>query len=162
MDKQIRSKVSLRKPVHFLALGFGSGLAPAMPGTFGTVAALPLVWLAGQYLSLSLYVLFTLIACVIGIWLCGVTARDMEVHDDSSIVWDEIAGMLITMIAVPISWQTVLAGFILFRVFDIAKPWPISYLDKHIHGGTGIMIDDILAGLFSFACLHALLFVGWL
>lgn len=162
MDKQIRSKVSLRNPVHFLALGFGSGLAPAMPGTLGTVAALPLVWLAGQYLSLSLYVLFTLIACVIGIWLCGVTARDMEVHDDSSIVWDEIAGMLITMIAVPISWQTVLAGFILFRVFDIAKPWPISYLDKHIHGGTGIMIDDILAGLFSFACLHALLFVGWL
>ncbi len=89
-----------------------------------------------------------------GIWICGKTAEDMGVHDDSSIVWDEVAGMLITMLAVPLSWQTLLMGFVLFRFFDILKPWPISYLDKHVHGGFGIMIDDVLAGLFALFIIH--------
>jgi phosphatidylglycerophosphatase A len=85
----------------------------------------------------------------------------MDVHDDSSIVWDEIAGMMITMLAVPLSWQTLLIGFVLFRFFDILKPWPISYLDKHVHGGFGIMIDDVLAGLFALGCVHLGLSMGW-
>jgi phosphatidylglycerophosphatase A len=96
----------------------------------------------------------TIVACVAGIWICDKTARDMQVHDDSSIVWDELAGMLITMILVPLTWQNLLAGFLLFRLFDILKPWPISYLDKHVHGGFGIMIDDVLAGIFALGCLH--------
>jgi phosphatidylglycerophosphatase A len=98
---------------------------------------------------------------VLGIWICGKTAEDMGVHDDSSIVWDEVAGMLITMLAVPLSWQTVLVGFMLFRFFDILKPWPISYLDKHVHGGFGIMIDDVLAGLFALAGIQFGLVMGW-
>jgi phosphatidylglycerophosphatase A len=98
----------------------------------------------------------------LGIWICGKTAEDMGVHDDSSIVWDEVAGMLITMLAVPLSWETVLVGFMLFRFFDIIKPWPISYLDEHVHGGFGIMIDDVLAGLLAVACLHLCLVFGWL
>ncbi|MCF2948224.1 phosphatidylglycerophosphatase A [Paraglaciecola aquimarina] len=154
MDKHIRQRVSMYNPIHFLALGFGSGLAPKAPGTFGTLAAFPLVVLLSVYSSLVTYLVITLIVCITGIWICEKAAKDMLVHDDSSIVWDEIAGMLITMIAVPLSWQTLVAGFILFRFFDILKPWPISYLDKQVHGGFGIMIDDVLAGVFALICLH--------
>ena len=154
MDKQVRSRVSLLNPVHFLALGFGSGLAAKMPGTFGTLAALPLVVVLSHYASFSVYLLVTILVSIVGIWICGKTAEDMGVHDDSSIVWDEVAGMLLTMLAVPLSWQTLLLGFVLFRLFDILKPWPISYLDKHVHGGFGIMIDDVLAGLFALCILH--------
>ncbi len=159
MNKQIRSRVSLFNPVHFLALGFGSGLAAKMPGTFGTLAALPLVVLLSYYTGFSVYLIVTILVCVAGIWICGKTAEDMGVHDDSSIVWDEVAGMLIAMLAVPLSWQTVLVGFVLFRFFDILKPWPISYLDKHVHGGFGIMIDDVLAGVLSLCILHLGLFL---
>ncbi|MFT5838064.1 MAG: phosphatidylglycerophosphatase A [Flavobacteriales bacterium] len=161
MDKQIRSRVSLLNPVHFLAFGFGSGLAAKMPGTFGTLAALPLVVLLSHFSSFSVYLTVTILVCVLGIWICGKTAEDMGVHDDSSIVWDEVAGMLITMLAVPLSWQTVLVGFMLFRFFDILKPWPISYLDKYVHGGFGIMIDDVLAGLFALAGIQFGLVMGW-
>ena len=154
MDNQVRSRVSLTNPVHFLALGFGSGLAPKMPGTFGTLAALPLVVLLYYYASFSVYLIVTILVSIVGVWICGRTADDMGVHDDSSIVWDEVAGMLITMLAVPLSWQTLLIGFMLFRFFDILKPWPISYLDRHVHGGFGIMIDDVLAGLFALGILH--------
>jgi phosphatidylglycerophosphatase A len=161
MDKQIRSRVSLLNPVHFLAFGFGSGLATKMPGTFGTLAALPLVVLLSHYASFSAYLIVTILVSILGIWICGKTAEDMGVHDDSSIVWDEVAGMLITMLAVPLSWQTVIVGFVLFRLFDILKPWPISYLDKHVHGGFGIMIDDVLAGLFALVCVHLGLGWGW-
>jgi phosphatidylglycerophosphatase A len=161
MDKQIRSRVSLLNPVHFLAFGFGSGLAAKMPGTFGTLAALPLVVLLSHFSSFSVYLIVTILVSVFGIWICGKTAEDMGVHDDSSIVWDEVAGMLITMLAVPLNWQTVLVGFMLFRFFDILKPWPISYLDKHVHGGFGIMIDDVLAGLFALAGIQFGLVMGW-
>ena len=159
MDKQIRGRVSLLNPVHFLAFGFGSGLAAKMPGTFGTLAALPLVGLLSHYAHFSVYLIVTILVSLVGIWICGKTAEDMGVHDDSSIVWDEVAGMLITMLAVPLSWQTLLAGFVLFRFFDIIKPWPISYLDKHVHGGFGIMIDDVLAGVLSLCILHLGLFL---
>ena len=162
MDRQSRQRVSLKNPVHFLALGFGSGLAPKAPGTFGTLAALPLVWLLASYTSFGLYFIITCLVCLAGIWICDLTAKDMQVHDDASIVWDEVAGMLITMLAVPISWQTLLVGFLLFRFFDILKPWPISYLDKQVHGGFGIMIDDVLAGVFALACLQLALYLQWL
>lgn len=157
MEKSLRTKLSLKNPVHFLALGFGSGLAPVMPGTFGSLAAIPVVYFV-FLLPLSFAIAITVLATIVGIWLCGKTAEDMEVHDHSGIVWDEIAGMLVTFIGVAISWQTMIAGFILFRLFDILKPWPISYLDKHLDGGLGIMLDDILAGLAACLCLHALLY----
>ena len=162
IDSAIRKRVSLKNPLHFFALGFGSGLSPKAPGTFGTLAAVPLVWLLSFYLPLTTYALVTIVACLAGIWICGKTAEDMQVHDDSSIVWDEVAGLLITMWAVPLSWQTMLLGFLLFRFFDILKPWPISYLDKHVHGGFGIMIDDVLAGVFALICLQTTLHFGWL
>jgi phosphatidylglycerophosphatase A len=162
MRAELRQRISLKNPLHFLAFGFGSGLAPKAPGTFGTLAAIPLVVLLSFYCPLPIYIGLCVLFSVVGIWICGHTANDMQVHDDSSIVWDEVVGMMITMVAVPLNWQTILAGFILFRLFDIIKPWPISYLDKHVHGGFGIMADDVLAGIFSLLCLHLLLGLQWL
>jgi len=149
------AKLSLSNPFHFLALGFGSGLAPKAPGTFGTLAALPLYWLMMD-LTLSVYIAITLVITVVGFWICDRTAKDMQVHDHGAIVWDEVAGMLITMIAAPVSITSLVIGFALFRFFDILKPWPIKWLDKHVHGGFGIMIDDVLAGVFAAICLQAI------
>ena len=146
-------KPDMKNPIHFLAFGFGSGLAPKAPGTFGTLAAIPIYLLIAQQ-TLWIYLLITLIVRIAGIYICDKTSRDMGVHDHGGIVWDEIAGYLITMIAVPFSWTAVITGFVLFRLFDILKPWPISWLDKKVGGGLGIMLDDIVAGLFALIGLH--------
>ncbi len=153
MDKALRAKVSLFNPIHFLALGFGSGLAPKAPGTFGSLAAIPLLLLIAQtqtwwFVALAIFV------CVMGIWICDKTAYDMGVHDHGSIVWDEIAGMFCAFIFVPLSWDTLLLGFLLFRWLDIQKPWLIGRLDKAMKGGLGIMADDILAGVITALLLH--------
>ncbi|WP_077286367.1 phosphatidylglycerophosphatase A [Cognaticolwellia aestuarii] len=142
----------LSNPIHFLALGFGSGLAPKAPGTFGTLAAVPLFLLAAP-LSSPLYLLLLLLMSVAGIYICGKAAEDAGVPDHGAIVWDEFVGFLITMFLIPITWQSLLVGFLLFRLFDIFKPWPISYLDKNCHGGLGIMLDDIVAGIAAWACM---------
>lgn len=150
--------IKLSNPWHLLATGFGSGLAPIVPGTVGTLAAIPLYWVLAQ-LPFLLYLLAIVIAAIIGITICQKTSDDMKVHDHGSIVWDEFVGFWITMAIAPtISWQWILAGFILFRFFDMLKPWPISWLDKHVSGGFGIMIDDIVAG---FMAMISLWFVGY-
>ncbi len=143
----------LTSPVHFLAFGFGSGLAPFAPGTFGTLAAIPL-YLLMQSLSLPLYLIITAVVCFVGVWICGKSSELLGVHDHSGIVWDEFAGYFVTMIAAPAGWIWIVIGFALFRLFDIWKPWPISVLDKQVHGGLGIMVDDILAGVFSLIVLQ--------
>lgn len=147
-----------RNPVHFLAFGLGSGAVPKAPGTFGTLAAVPLWYLLAQT-PLTIYLLLVLLAFVIGIWLCGRTSRDLGVHDHGGIVWDEFVGYWITMIAVPVDWVWAVAGFILFRLFDILKPWPIGPVDKRVHGGLGIMLDDVLAGIMAAAVLHGLIWL---
>lgn len=159
MNKELRARLSLTNPVHFCALGFGSGLMPFAPGTFGTLAGMPLVALA-TFLPHAYYLAITLAVCVVGIYLCGRTAHDMQVHDHGSIVWDEIAGILLTFVLVPFSLTTAIVGFVLFRFFDMVKPWPISYLDKHGKGGFGIMVDDVVAGILACLCLHGLLHWG--
>jgi len=93
----------------------------------------------------------------VGIYLCGKTADALGVHDHGGIVWDEIVGYLITMIAVPLDWKWVLVGFILFRIFDIWKPWPIKWVDSKVSGGLGIMLDDVLAGIFAAVGLHLII-----
>jgi len=147
-----------RNPVHFLAFGLGSGASPRAPGTVGTLAAVPLWYLMAQT-PLMIYLLLVLVTFVIGIWLCGRTSRDLGVHDHGGIVWDEFVGYWITMIAVPVDWIWALAGFILFRLFDIWKPWPIGPVDRHVHGGLGIMLDDVLAGVMAAAVLHGLIWL---
>jgi phosphatidylglycerophosphatase A len=146
-------------PFLFVAFGFGSGLAKVGPGTAGTLLAIPIYWLLIQ-LALPIYLLLVLIALLAGIWICDVASQRLGVHDHSGIVWDEIVGLWITMIAVPVTIPLVVLGFVLFRVFDIVKPWPISWLDKHVSGGFGIMIDDVLAAVFANLCLQALLYSG--
>jgi phosphatidylglycerophosphatase A len=157
MDKTLRQRVSMKNPVHFLALGFGSGLVPVMPGTFGSLAALPILYAMG-FVSLQIFIVITVVSFLVGIYLCGKTAGDLKVHDHGSIVWDEVAGMMVTFIAVPINPLSLLLGFLLFRFFDILKPWPIRVFDRHVHGGFGIMIDDIVAGAIACACLHGILY----
>jgi phosphatidylglycerophosphatase A len=146
------AKFNLFNPIHFLALGFGSGLAPKAPGTFGTLAAIPLVFLFASLSSLYL-ALIIVVMSITGIYICGKAAKDAGVHDHGAIVWDEIVGLMITLFMFPLTWQTVLLGFLLFRFFDILKPWPISYIDKNCHGGLGIMLDDIVAGFAAWLCM---------
>jgi phosphatidylglycerophosphatase A len=138
----------LSDPILFLAFGFGSGLAKKAPGTLGTLAAVPVYWLFAQT-NLYVYSLLTLIVTVAGIWICDSAAKKLDEHDFGGIVWDEIAGYLITLWLVPFSWQAMVLGFILFRFFDILKPWPIKWVDRQVHGGLGIMLDDVLAGVFA-------------
>lgn len=142
-----------RNPIHFLAFGCGSGTVDKAPGTFGTLAAIPL-YLLIQDLSVSNYFLVLILSALAGIFICGKTSHDLGVHDHSGIVWDEFVGYWITMWMAPEGWSYIILGFILFRIFDIWKPWPISLADKHVHGGFGIMFDDILAGVFAFFALQ--------
>ncbi|SBS29988.1 Phosphatidylglycerophosphatase A [Marinomonas aquimarina] len=144
-----------RNPIHFLAFGCGSGTVDKAPGTFGTLAAIPL-YLLIQDLSVSNYFLLLIVTALVGILICGKTSHDLGVHDHSGIVWDEFVGYWITMWMAPEGWTYIILGFILFRFFDIWKPWPISLADKHVHGGFGIMFDDILAGIFAFFALQGL------
>lgn len=146
---KLTPKQIISDPVLFLAFGFGSGLAKKAPGTFGTLAAVPLYLALVQAQSLIVYSLVTLLVILAGVWICGQAAEKLGEHDFGGIVWDEIAGFLVTMWLVPFTWQAVVLGFILFRVFDIIKPWPIRWIDRQVHGGLGIMLDDVLAGVFA-------------
>ena len=139
----------IKRPILFLALGFGSGLSPKAPGTFGTLAALPLFLLL-MPLPLWLYSLFLLVSFVFGVFLCQRAADDLGVHDHPAIVWDEFVGLwlsLLPLIFFGFEWYWLLFGFALFRFFDILKPWPICWFDRHVHGGMGIMLDDVIAGI---------------
>lgn len=144
-----------KNPVHLLACGGGAGAAPYAPGTFGTAVAI-LVWLPLQSLALPWYAAAVAALFLVGVWICGVTARDFGVHDHSGIVWDEIVGYLITMTALPRYWLWIVLGFAVFRFFDVVKPWPIRWLDQHVQGGLGIMVDDVLAGIYALVCMQLL------
>lgn len=143
-----------RDPVQLLATGLGAGLAHRAPGTFGTLVGVA-VYLAIAGQPLAVYLGITLLVVVAGVPICGVAARRMAVHDHPAIVWDEIAGFLLTMTAVPTGWPWVLAGFVLFRVFDIAKPWPVRVADRRVGGGIGIMLDDLLAAGYAWLLLQS-------
>jgi phosphatidylglycerophosphatase A len=147
-----------RSPASFLALGFGTGLSRVAPGTLGTLPGM-LLCAALSGLSLTGYLGAVLLVTLAGIVICDRASAELGVHDHGGIVWDEIAGFLVTMIAVPVGLVSLMAGFVLFRLFDIWKPWPIRLLDRHMPGGAGIMADDILAGVFACAVLHAIMYL---
>jgi phosphatidylglycerophosphatase A len=155
-----KPKFKLSNPVHFLALGFGSGLLKPAPGTWGTLSAVPIYWLLAVQLNLSMDTLLLIViaAFVVGVYLCGKTAADVGEHDHAAIVWDEIVGYLITMLAVVPSLFNIVLGFALFRFFDILKPWPIKVIDQKVHGGFGIMLDDVIAGIAAAAVLYLIQF----
>ncbi len=142
----------LSDPAHFLAFGFGAGLAPAAPGTAGTLLAVPMA--AGLHaLGAAVYATVLVLGFALGCWAAGRTSRHLGVHDHGGIVWDEVVGYLVTMAVLPNGAGWLMAGFVLFRAFDIIKPWPISWLDRRIGGGCGVMLDDVAAGLAAAASL---------
>lgn len=155
----IPSRLVLSNPICFMAFGFGSGLAPKAPGTVGTLAAVPF-YLALSTLPLPVYLAATVVLFALGVWLCSRCERILGVEDHSGIVWDEFVGFFITMTAVAPTPMSVVAGFLLFRLFDVWKPWPIRYFDRSLHGGLGIMLDDVLAGVYAWGVL--ILVVPWL
>ncbi len=157
MSAELRSKV-LRDPVCLLAFGLGTGLSPWAPGTVGTLVALPLAWLTLP-LALEWRLFLAVILVVVGIWLCGAAARRTGVHDHPGIVWDEIAAMYLVLLVAPLTLTGWAMAFGLFRLFDIWKPWPIRDLDHRLHGGLGIMLDDLVAALYTAVLLG---FGGWL
>lgn len=140
-------------PVHCLAFGFGLGLSPRAPGTVGTLAALPLILVSAAWPFWAQLALVAVVT-VAGVWICGVSAARLGSHDHPGIVWDEIAGWLLTMLLVPLNPATLVAGFLLFRLFDIVKPWPIAWLDQKVAGGLGIMLDDVIAGIMAALSLY--------
>ncbi len=152
---------NMKNPIHLLAFGLGSGLARKAPGTFGTLAALPFWCFLLQGVPTLPYIGVLVAGFALGVVLCEITSRDMGVHDHGGIVWDEWIGMWITLLWLPlgnglwadIAW--VAYAFVAFRFFDILKPWPIKWLDAKVHGGFGIMIDDVLAGIFALAVVQA-------
>ncbi|MGQ3888840.1 phosphatidylglycerophosphatase A family protein [Legionella sp. CNM-1927-20] len=155
------NRLSLRvwqDPVYFVAFGFGSGLLPIAPGTWGTLAAIPVYLLINTY-SLPIYLFITFLFFILGIYVSGKVANDLGVHDYSGIVWDEVVGYLLTMAGAPIGFFWMLSGFILFRLFDIWKPFPILLIDKQVQGGLGVMLDDILAAVLAWLTLRSLVWI---
>jgi phosphatidylglycerophosphatase A len=144
----------LAHPAHFLALGFGSGLVPKGPGTAGTLATFP-VYFAMQGLSAPVYWALAAAFLIAGIWICERTSRALGVHDYGGIVWDEIAAFLLVLPFAPATWWGYVLAFALFRLFDIWKPFPIGWFDQRIHGGFGVMFDDVLAAGYAVLCLLA-------
>ena len=148
------ARTVLTDPVHILAFGFGTGLSPVAPGTVGSLVGVLFAWL-----TLDLGLPLQLGVAVAGIGICGEGGRRIGVHDHGGFVWDEIAGMYITLLAAPPTVAGWVLAFVLFRAFDIAKPWPIRDLDHRLGGGAGIMLDDLAAALYA---LILLALYGWL
>ena len=152
----VSKKEVLRHPVFLLAFGFGSGFVPKAPGTAATIVAIPFhlifinfpAWLHGTIIVL---------AFLLGIWVCDKTSEYLGVHDHKAIVWDEFVGYWITVFFLPFNWLWIILGFIVFRILDILKPWPIKLIDAKVQGGVGVMLDDLIAGIMGAAFLHALL-----
>ncbi|AAU37580.1 PgpA protein [[Mannheimia] succiniciproducens MBEL55E] len=153
-------KLSLRNPVHLLALGFGSGLIRPAPGTWGSLAAIIIGAPILHWIGTVPFLVLILLGFALGVYLCQKTADDMGVHDHGAIVWDEFIGIFITLLAIPqISLFWCIAAFVLFRIFDIIKPYPISYFDKRLESGFGIMVDDVLAAVYAAISLFLLHYI---
>ena len=151
-DQRALRKIVFGSPSGFLAFGFGSGLSPFAPGTMGTLVAVPFIF-ALRSLNEAVFWLALLLLFALGVYLCGHVSRKLGVHDHGGIVWDEMLGYWLSAALVPLQWPWLLAAFLLFRFFDILKPWPIRQLDKKVSGGFGIMIDDVVAALFTLIIL---------
>jgi phosphatidylglycerophosphatase A len=143
----------LRHPAHFIAFGGGVGLAPAAPGTFGTLLALPLYWLLAPWLEPLEYLLALAGLFALGIWACDVAGRAIGVADHGGMVWDEIVAFLLVLFFTPATlfWQAV--AFLLFRLFDIFKPPPIRYYERTFKNGFGVMLDDLVAAFYTLVVL---------
>jgi phosphatidylglycerophosphatase A len=147
----------LATPAGWIACGFGSGLTPKAQGTFGSLAAI-VPWLLMRELSVPAWLTIIVVSFAIGVWACDVAGRVLGVADHRSLVWDEFVGLWITLLpALVAPWWAIVAGFALFRLFDVWKPWPIAWFDRRVKGGFGVMLDDVIAGLFAGVVLFLIL-----
>ena len=148
----------LLNPAHFLSLGFGSGFSPIAPGTAGTAITIPIFWLMSPLEPLH-YLAVVFVMFLVGVWVCEITTRYLGVHDHGAIVWDEVVGYLLTMAMVPAELSWMIVGFFVFRLFDIWKPWPTRDIDRRVHGGLGIMLDDVMAAVYSSMTMQLILYI---
>jgi phosphatidylglycerophosphatase A len=150
LDAQ-QHRALLSSPAGWIACGFGSGLSPWAPGTAGSLAAL-VPWLALRELAWPVCLSVVVLAFVVGVWASTVVVAKLQVDDPGFIVWDEFVGQWISLF--PLLWLSrdlrwMVAAFAMFRLFDVWKPWPISWADRHVKGGLGVMLDDVIAGIFA-------------
>ena len=143
----------LSHPAHFIALGFGAGLAPVAPGTFGTLVAIPMAIALRAYLPDALFLAAVVVFLALGVWAAAVTGRDLGVPDHGAIVWDEVVAFLLVLYFVGDDAVGVAFAFLLFRAFDIVKPPPIRQLDAVMKNGAGVMLDDLLAAGYTLLVL---------
>lgn len=151
--------MSLREPATLLATWFGAGFLPRMPGTWGALAALPLAALLQYWSGPAGLAIATILVFGIGVWACNGHIARLQIDDPSSAVIDEVAGQFLALLWVPVNVWAYVTGFILFRIFDVLKPWPIAWLDRHMAGGLGTMLDDVMAGLYAAIVLAVLGYV---
>lgn len=147
----------LSHPAGWIATGFGAGLSPKAPGTAGSLIALLPWWFLLRELPLAWYLAVLVVGFALGVWACGVACQRLGMHDHGALVWDEVIGMWITLLLAPAAWWWLIVGFALFRLFDVWKPWPIRVFDRRLHGGLGVMVDDVVAGVFAAAVLGLVL-----
>lgn len=156
MNEPASKRVVLTHPLGWIASGFGVGLAPRAAGTFGSLAALLPWWLWLRHLPVTYYLGIVVLAFALGVWASQWVIRRTRVEDPGVVVWDEFVGQWLALLLAPTGWPWIVAGFALFRLFDIWKPWPVRWADRELHGGFGAMADDALAGLMAFAVLQLL------
>jgi phosphatidylglycerophosphatase A len=143
-------------PAGWIATALGAGLSPKAPGTAGSLVALLPWWFVLRDVSPGVYLAVLAAGFLLGAWACGVCDRRLGMHDQGALVWDEVIGMWITLFAAPPQWWWMVAGFVLFRLFDIRKPWPVGWADRRVHGGLGVMLDDVVAGACALIVLQLL------
>jgi phosphatidylglycerophosphatase A len=148
-----------QSPYYFIGFGFGTGLAPIAPGTWGTVAAIP-IYLLINHFPWWLYLSIVMIGFILGVVASDKISNELGVHDYGGIVWDEVIGFLITMFLIPPQLVWIIMGFILFRIFDIWKPFPIKKIEKKVQGGLGVMLDDVLAAIYAWLILYSLVWLA--
>lgn len=147
-------RMLLSHPAGWIATALGAGLSPKAPGTAGSLVALLPWWFLLRGLPWGWYLAVLGAGFVLGVWACGVCDRRLGIHDQGALVWDEVIGMWITLFAAPRAWWWVVVGFLLFRLFDIWKPWPVSWADRRVQGGMGVMLDDVIAGIYALVVLQ--------
>ncbi|MBP6595888.1 MAG: phosphatidylglycerophosphatase A [Arenimonas sp.] len=148
----------MKHPLGWLAAGFGAGFSPKAPGTVGSLAALLPWWFFLRHLPLPAYLAVLAIGFSVGVWASHWAIRQTKIEDPSLVVWDEYIGMWIALLMAPAGWPWMVAAFALFRLFDIWKPWPVSWADEKLHGGFGAMLDDAIAGVYALLVLQTLAF----
>ncbi|HET7610435.1 MAG TPA: phosphatidylglycerophosphatase A [Rhodanobacteraceae bacterium] len=144
----------LSHPAGWIATALGAGLSPKAPGTVGSAVALLPWWFLLRGLPVAWYAAVLVVGFALGVWACGVAGKRLGVQDHGALVWDEVVAMWLTLLAAPRGWPWMVAGFALFRLFDIWKPWPVRWADRRVHGGLGVMLDDVLAGLYALVVLQ--------